>query len=50
MHFQTITKLPILPNVIVAGAFDCGDDHHHLVVTHYDNSEQPICSGCDAHT
>lgn len=48
MHFETITKLLNLPNVIVVGTLDCCDDHLHLVVAFSDNSEPPICSGCGA--
>jgi transposase len=48
MHFETITKLLNLPNVIVVGALDCKDDHLHLVVAFSDNTEPPTCSGCGA--
>ena len=48
MHFETITKLLNLPNVIVVGALECGDDQLHLVVAFSDNMEPPICSWCGA--
>ena len=43
MHFETITKLLNLPNVIVVGTLDCGDDHLHFVVMFSDNAQMPIC-------
>ena len=46
MHFQTITKLLDLPNVIVVGALDCGGDHCHFVVALSDNNGLPVCSWC----
>lgn len=46
MHFETITKLLNLPNIIVVGSLDCGDDHLHLVVSLSDNAAPPICSWC----
>lgn len=48
MHFETITKLLNLPNVIVVGSLDCGDDHLHLVVSLSDNADPPVCSFCGA--
>lgn len=48
MHFETITKLLNLPNIIVVDALDCGDDHLHLVVSFSDNVEPPVCSWCGA--
>ncbi|AJY68715.1 hypothetical protein RW64_20645 [Geobacter sulfurreducens] len=48
MHFETITKLLDLPNVIVVGSLDCGDGHLHLVVALSDNADPPICSCCGA--
>ena len=48
MHFDTITKLLNLPNVIVVGVLDCCDDHLHFVVAFSDNAEPPVCSYCGA--
>lgn len=48
MHFETITKLLNLPNVIVIGSIDGGGDHLHLVVSLSENAEPPICSWCGA--
>jgi len=48
MHFETITKLLNLPDIIVVGALDCRDDHLHLVVTVSENAAPPICSFCGA--
>ena len=48
MHFQTITKLLDLPNVIVIDALDCGDNNHHLIVKLSDKYGPPVCSGCGA--
>jgi len=48
MHFDTITKLLNLPNVIVVGGLDCCDDHLHFVVAFSDNAEPPVCSFCGA--
>jgi len=48
MHFETITKLLNLPNIIVVDALDGVDDHLHLVVAFSDNADPPICSWCGA--
>jgi len=48
MHFQTITKLLRLPNVIVIGAIENGDDNLHLIVELSDKYGPPVCSGCGA--
>lgn len=48
MHFQTITKLLHLPNVIVIGAIENGDDDLHLIVKLSDKYGPPVCSGCGA--
>jgi len=48
MHFETITKLLNLPNVIVDGVLDSKDDHLHLVVSFSDKADPPTCSGCGA--
>ena len=48
MHFQTITKLLRLPNVIVIGAIENGDDNLHLIVELSDKYEPPVCSCCGA--
>jgi transposase len=48
MHFETITKLLNLPNIIVVGTLDCGDDHFHFVIMFSDNSVPPVCSFCGA--
>lgn len=48
MHFETITKLLNLPNIIVVDALDGEDDHLHLVVAFSDNADPPICSWCGA--
>ncbi len=48
MHFQTITKLLRLPNVIVIGVIENGDDNLHLIVEFTDKYEPPVCSGCGA--
>lgn len=48
MHFETITKLLNLPNIIVIDSLDLGDDHHHLVVALSDNPDPPVCSWCGA--
>jgi len=48
MHFQTITKLLHLPNVIVIGAIENGDDNLHLIVELSDKYGPPVCSGCGA--
>lgn len=37
MHYETITKLLDLPNVIVVGDLDLHDDNLHLVVAFSDN-------------
>ena len=48
MHFETITKLLNLPDIIVVGALDCPDDHLHLVVALSGQAAPPICSCCGA--
>ena len=48
MHFQTITKLLRLPNVIVIGTIENGDDNLHLIVELSDKYEPPVCSSCGA--
>lgn len=48
MHFETITKLLNLPNVIVVAALDCEDGHHHLVIALSDTAGPPVCSWCGA--
>lgn len=48
MHFQTITKLLHLPNVIVIDAIENGDDNLHLIVELSDKYGPPVCSGCGA--
>lgn len=48
MHFQTITKLLSLPNVIVIGTIENGDDNLHLIVELSDKYGPPVCSGCGA--
>jgi len=46
MHFETITELLNLPDVVVVDAIDCGDDHLHFVVALSDSADPPICSWC----
>jgi transposase len=48
MHFETITKLLNLPDIIVVGALDCPDDHLHLVVALSGQAAPPVCSCCGA--
>ena len=48
MHYETITKLLNLPNVIVVNALDCNDGHLHLCVALSENAGPAICSGCGA--
>jgi transposase len=48
MHFETITKLLNLPDIIVVEALNCRDDHLHLVVTISENAAPPVCSFCGA--
>jgi len=48
MHFETITELLNLPDVVVVDALDCGDNHLHLVVDVADSIGPPICSWCGA--
>jgi transposase len=48
MHYETITKLLDLPNVIVVGDIDLHDGNLHLVVAFSDNVESPTCSACGA--
>lgn len=44
MHFETITKLLNLPNIIVVSTLESTDGHLHLVVSFSDNAEPPVCS------
>ena len=48
MHFETITKLLNLPDIIVVGALDCPDDNLHLVVALSEQAAPPVCSFCGA--
>ena len=48
MHFETITELLNLPDVVVVGTLDCSDGHFHFVVALSDNAGPPICSWCGA--
>jgi transposase len=48
MHFETITNLLSLPNVIVVDALECGDGHFHFVVAFASIADPPVCSWCGA--
>jgi len=48
MHLKAITRMLNLPNVIVVDTLECGDAHHHLVVTLSETVGPPVCSHCGA--